>query len=647
MVTPPDDHRITACPLDCPDACTLQVTVRDGRLLGVDAAPAGSGNPLTDGWICAKVRHHARRVHGPERVLTPLRRSGPKGSGEFTEIGWDEALDRTAAAIGDAIRDHGPAAVVPFLYNSSAGAFADRLTVRLFRELGTSEVAHTICAATAGIAWHQTFPNMLSADPLDLAHSDLVVIWGANPSTSNTHLTPLLTAARRRGAAVVVIDPRRTPTAARADLHLAVRPGTDAVLGLALAAELERLGLVDRAFCSAHAEGTDDYLTAAREWNVDRAAEVCGVPATDITALADLVGRRRPGALRVGWGLERNRNGGAGIRAALALWVLAGQFGTRGSGVISSTSEAAPIDWPAPGRPARVMNMNHLGRDLLHAAPRVEVLFVQGANPAVMAPDQRSVLAGLARDDLFCVVHEQVMTDTALLADLVLPATTHFESDDVAAGYGAFVMSPMPAVIPRVGASRTNDEVAAGLAERLGLAGYEADGVPSGSIPGDTESTRPMGTVQFGPAADPATTIPDGGRAHLVLGAGSDPVPLHRELDATFPLTLLSPATTKTINSIFAEYDPPTAAVTLHPDDAAARDLVDGVVVRVFNERAELQLALRIDAAVRPGVAVIPKGLWRRHVAGGLTANALVTDDVEHTVGGACFNDTRVDVGAV
>ncbi len=647
-------HPITACPLDCPDTCTLRVTVEDGRLVGVDAAPTGTGNPLTDGWICAKVRHHARRVHGPERVLTPLLRTGAKGSGEFAEISWEEALDRTAAAIGSAIQHHGPASVVPFLYNSSAGAAADRLTVRLFRELGTSEVAHTICAATAGIAWHQTFPNMLSADPLDLAHSDLVVVWGANPSTSNTHLTPLLTAARARGAAVVVIDPRRTPTAARADLHLAVRPGTDAVLGLALATELDRLGAVDRDFCRAHADGWEEYLAAAADRDAADAAAVCGVDPADITALARLVATRRPGMLRVGWGLERNRNGGAGIRAALALWVLAGQFGRPGAGVLSSTSGGdladpdgtADQDGTAPATipPARMLNMNRLGRDLLEADPRVEVLFVQGANPAVMAPDQRRVLAGLAREDLFCVVHEQVMTDTALLADLVLPATTHFESAGVADSYGSFTVTPMPAVIDRVGGSRTNDELAAGLAERLGLAGYDPDVVVG---PDRFTMTRPAGTVQFGPPGDPASTGPDGGRARLVLGHGSDAVPVHRELDSPYPLTLLTPATTRTINSMFAEFDPPTAAVSVHPDDATARGVTDGTVVRVFNEQAEVRLPLRVDASVRPGVAVIPKGLWRRHVEGGLTANALVPDDVEHTVGGACFNDTRVDVGPV
>lgn len=650
----PSTRAVTACPLDCPDSCTLEVTVAGGRLVRVDAAPAGTGNPLTDGWICAKVRGHARRVHGPERVLTPLVRRGPRGGGSWAPVSWDEALDLVAERLRAAVGRDGPGAVVPYLYNSSAGELAaDGLTVRLFRELGTSEVAHTICAMTAGAAWHQTFPGMLSADPVDVDRAALVVVWGANPSVANTHLTPALVRARRRGAPVVVIDPRRTRTAARADRHVALRPGTDAALGLAVAAELDRLGLVDRDFTDRHARGTEEYLEAAAPWTPERAAEVCGIDPGEVTALAELIGTHRPGMLRLGWGIERNRNGAAGVRAALATWVLAGQFGRRGAGVVQSTSGASPVDQRWPGAPARVLNMNRIGRDLTDADldPRIEVLFVQGANPAATAPDQRRVLEGLAREDLFTVVHDQVMTDTAALADVVLPATTHFEADDVTTGYGSFTLSPVPTVIDRVGASRTNDEVAAALADRLGLAGYDPDparrlltALPGAAAPEGVRLLRAEGTIQFGPHGDPATTVPEGGRARLVVGEGPDRLPEHRGLDSPYPLTLLTPATSRTINTMFAEHDPPEVALSLHPDDAAARGVVDGQDVRVFNELAELVVAARLTDDVRPGVVVLPKGLWRRHVTGGLTANALVPDDVEATVGGACFNDARVEV---
>jgi anaerobic selenocysteine-containing dehydrogenase len=638
---------ITTCPLDCPDTCTLAVEVVDGLVARAGAAPVGVGNPFTGGWICAKVRRHARRSESADRVRTPLLRTGPKGSGSFTPITWDEALERAAAMIGDAVEQHGPASVVPFLYNSSAGAAAaGGLTVRLFRELGTSEVAHTICAATAANAWHTVFPDMLSADVVDVAHSDLVVVWGANPSVSNPHLTPLLVDARSRGAAVVVIDPRRTSAAARADLHLAVRPGTDAALALGVAAALEGAGLVDRSFCDAHASGVDEYLDAARAWTLDRTAAVCGVDPAAVLRLAELVGTRRPGMLRVGWGMERNRNGGAGVRAALSLWVLAGQFGRPGAGVLQSTSGASPVGFRWPGTPARTLNMNHLGRDLLAADPPVRVLFVQGANPAVMAPHQGAVLAGLAREDLGCIVHEQLLTDTARFADLVLPATTFVEAVDVAASYGTFTVGPVPAVARRAVDARTNDELAAALAGRLGLSDYDPERVLDGVDVTTTTSTRPQGTVQFGPPGHRATTRPEGGRAHLVATRG-DRVPTHRH---TGPppdvdrLVLLTPAAARTVNSIFGEAGAGPVTVTLHPADAAARGIGDGDPVVVRNERGSIRLVARLSDEVRPGVAATTKGRWLRDGSDGRTVNVLTPDDVEHTVGGACFNDTYVEV---
>jgi anaerobic selenocysteine-containing dehydrogenase len=637
---------ITTCPLDCPDTCTLSVGVADGLVTRIDAPPAGTGNPMTDGWICAKVRRHARRSESPDRVLTPLVRTGPKGSGSFAAISWDEALDRAASLIGDAIERHGPASVVPFLYNSSAGeAAAGGLTVRLFRWLGTSEVAHTICAATAGAAWHTVFPDMLSADVTDVDRSDLVVVWGANPSVSQPHLAPMLVRARDRGAPVVVIDPRRTPTAARAALHLPVRPGTDAALALGLAAELERAGLVDRTFCDDHAVGVDEYLDAARPWTPTRTAEVCGIEPSAVVGLAALIGTGRSGMLRIGWGMERNRNGAAGIRAALSLWVLAGQFGRAGAGVLQSTSAGSPVHLNWPGTPARTLNMNHLGRDLLAAEPPVRVLFVQGANPAAMAPDQGAVLEGLAREDLACIVHEQVLTDTARFADLVLPATTFVEAADVAASYGTFTVGPVAAVARRAADALSNDELAAALAGRLGLDGYDPDRVLD-DVDTAATSTRPDGTVQFGSPGDPGATAPAGGRALLVSEHG-DRVPVHREVGAADPggrLVLLSPASARTVNSIFGEAGTDAATLTLHPADAATRGIGDGDTVIVSNERGAIRLVARISDEVRPGVAVTPKGRWLRDSPDGRTVNLLIPDDVEHTIGGACFNDTLVDV---
>jgi anaerobic selenocysteine-containing dehydrogenase len=653
----------TACPLDCPDTCTLDVTVDGGRLVAVDAAPADDprANPLTAGFICHKVKHHAARVHGPHRVLTPLLRSGPKGTATFRAASWDEALDLVAARVRAAIDADGPASVVPYLYNSSAGEFAKNgLATLLWRVLGTSHVEHTICAATASAAYDGTFPGLPSADPADIVHSRLVVIWGANPSISNTHLPPLVARAAAAGASVVVVDPRRTAMAKRADLHLAVRPGTDVVLAGAVARELSRRRAIDRAFCDAHATGVDEYVAATEEWTLDRAADVCGLDRADIVRLVDLVAATRPAMLRLGWGLERNRNGGSACRAVLALWVLAGHFGRRGAGVLASTS--GEVGWrmgdvlahvrggTSLPPPARAVNMNRLGRLLLGAEPGeapVRVLFVQGANPAVMNPDQRAVLAGLASDDVFTVVHDQVLTDTAVYADVVLPATTHFEADDWAGSYGSYTLQRMPAVIDRVGESRTNAEVAAALAVRLGLPAdrWSPDvmqrAVPAGAAGDRVNDVYPAGSVQF------ADTFPHGGRARLVFdGTGADRVPRYCELADPLPLTLISPATPRTINSIFGESHGAAFVLSIHPGDAAARGIADGAQVRVVNHRAELTVTARLDADLRPGVVHLPKGVWLAPDRP-LTANALCGPELSDLAGGATFNDATVDVVAL
>lgn len=650
----------TACPLDCPDTCSLEVEVDGGRLVRVDA---GAGNPLTAGYICQKVKHHPRRVHGPDRVLTPLVRRGSKGSGQFEPVWWDVALDLVAERIRQAVAETGAGSVVPYLYNSSAGVLAAAgLSVRLFSDLRAARVEHTICAATAGAAWTLVFGDMLSAEPADVSASRLVIVWGANPTVSNIHFPPLVREAQGRGARVVVVDPRRTAMARRADLHLALRPGTDVVAALAVARHLADTDRLDRDFLADHAAGVDEFLTAAAPWTLERAGDVCGVEPADLAMLAGDLASIRPALLRIGWGLERNRNGGSAYRAVLALMVLTGQFGQPGAGIIASLSDAAPlrIDHSRaaePGTPPpasrRRLNMNSLGADLSDATldPPVRVLFVQGANPAVMNPNQRLVLRGLARDDLFTVVHDQVMTDTGRWADVVLPATTHFESDDLAVSYGSYVLQRVPPVIDRVGESRTNDEVAAGLAVRLGLDPARFDPDPAaqiaaavadgGGATGARVLREPGTTVQFRDTW-PTTATRRAQLVHPVLGELR--VPRYEPLDSPFPLTLISPATHRTINSMFGEFNGAAAEIGLHPADAATRAIADGDQVRVWNDLGEIVIPARVDADLCPGVVSIPKGLWGRELPGGLTANALTPDTLNDLAGGACFNDARVDV---
>jgi anaerobic selenocysteine-containing dehydrogenase len=644
----------TACPLDCPDTCSLTVTVDDGRLVGVDAGP---GNPLTDGFICQKVKHHPQRVYAPERVMTPLIRTGAKGDAEFRPASWDEALDLLVARLRDTITRHGAEAVVPYLYNSSTGASQGALTDRLFRRLGASKLDHTICALTNYLARSSVFGDLLSADPRDVVHARHVIVWGANPTVSNVHFPPLVTSATKAGARLTVVDPRRTAMAKRADRHLAPRPGTDVVLAYAVARELDQHGGLAAEFLRQHAEGVDAFLGAAGEWTLDRAAEVCGLTAAEIAEFARDVATIRPTFWRVGWGLERNRNGGSGCAAVFSLPVLVGSFGEPGSGVMFSLSEATPYhldprdpDTPPGLRRARHVNMNTFGRLLTDPGDEqpVHFLYVEGNNLAATNPAQATVLAGLAREDLFTVVHDQVLTDTARFADVVLPATTHFEARDVAGSYGSYTFQEIVPIIARVGESRTNNEVAAALAQRLGfpVERYDASaaatleaGVTDGGGARGARELRPVGTtVQFRDVF-PSRKLQLAG----VIGIG---LPRYAPLDDPYPLTLLTPSTPKTINSMFGEFQPPDASIHVHPDDATARGLTHGAEVVVANDRASLTTTLTIDADLRPGVVSMPKGLWRRTFSEGLTPNALCPDTLSDVGDGACFNDARVEIRA-
>lgn len=653
---------ITACPLDCPDTCSLEVTVDAGRITKIDAAPPEqSDNKLTDGWICKKVKHHAKRVYSAERVMTPLVRVGLKGSGEFRAATWDEAIGIIAERIRGAIAEHGPDSVLPFLYNSSAGKLESNfLTPHLFERLGCPEIEHTVCAGTFAAAWKQVYGKMLSTDPLDVLHSRLVVVWGANPGITGTHFLALLNKTRASGAQVVVIDPRKTTAAARADLHLAVRPGTDVVLAYALARWLVHNGGVDTKFVEQHTSGSAEFISAAEEWTIERASEVCDVHSDDIVRLAKLIATIRPAMLRVGWGMERNRNGGSAHVAAHAMWSLSGNFGVLGSGVLGSTSASglwrAPMVAPWPAGVARPtlnkINMNHVGR-VLRDVPgawhvSAKVLVIQGANPAVTAVDQRGMLDGLARDEIFTVVHDQVMTDTAMYADVVLPATTHFEVADVVGSYGSFTAQRNVAAIAPVGESQSNNQFASRLAAALGLPADEFD-ASAGRISELIESVMPLDSavrradtsVQF------RDTWPSHGDRRAKLFSPDSELPLPRfvaQAESKFPLILLTPATAQTVNSMFGDTAPAAAVLKLHPLDAEAREIKSGETVRVFNERGEISVGVDVDAAMRPGVCSMPKGLWRRSITDGLTANVFAPDDLSDLAGGACFNDARVEV---
>ena len=424
----------TACPLDCPDACSLAVTVQQGKVVTIDGSRR---NPVTDGYICAKVRRYGERIYGPDRLLYPAVRDGRKGAGQFKRVTWDEAIELVASRFEQAKQTHGGESILPYSYGGSNGLLTqDNLDAQLWRRFGTSRLARTVCAAPTGAANLALYGKMASVTYQDYPQAKLIILWGVNPSASGIHIIPYVREAQKRGAKLVVIDPRTTPLARSADIHLAIKTGTDVAVALAIHRYLFANGHTDEAFLRDHTSGADELRERAEPWTFERAADVSGLDASAIEAVAALYAESSPALIRCGWGLERNRNGGNAAMSVLALPAVGGKFGVRGGGYSMSNSaswgiERTWIDAPEPA--TRIVNMNHLGRALTqYDDPPVKVLFVYNCNPAATVPDQGRIIKGLEREDLFTVVFEQVMTDTPLNADLILPNTTFLEGYDFA-----------------------------------------------------------------------------------------------------------------------------------------------------------------------------------------------------------------------
>src|SRR5687767_14645515 len=500
----------------------------------------------------------------------------------------------------------------------------------------------------------------------DYPDARLIILWGVNPSTSGIHLVPYVREAQKSGARLIVIDPRATPLARQADLHLAPKPGTDVAIALAMHRHLFEEGFADATFLAEHANGAGQLQARAAAWTFARAAETSGVPEAALRQLADDYARTSPALIRCGWGLERNRNGGNAAMSILALPAVGGKFGVRGGGYSMSNSAAWNITRPWLGaEPAtRIVNMNKLGRALLeYDDPPIKSLFVYNCNPVATMPDQQRVLEGMAREDLFTVVFDQVMTDTATFADVILPATTFLEAYDFARGYGPLSLQLVRPVIDVVGESRSNPEVFGELARRLDvLEGTEPDNelemllelfkTLPGTVGAQMEQTgraappfgfRPIQFVDVMPKTidQKVDLFPDALEAEAPMGLYA-----YRPDPATerFPLALISPASDRTISSTLGELPRPAIALLMNPADAAPRGLKDDDPIKVFNELGEVQCAVKIEATIREGTVSLPKGLWRKSTWNQSTSNVLVSDSLTDLGAGACFNDARVQV---
>jgi len=660
--------------MDCPDSCALDVIVTEGKIARIQAAPAGTTvHPNTRGFICDKVGKFDRRVYHETRILYPQRRVGAKGEARFERISWDEAIAIIVQKFRAIIGEWGAEAILPYHYDGSNGLLShDFLDAYLFAKPGASRLARTLCAAPATAIALGMYGKMPGVAFEDYPRAKSIVVWGANPKYSNIHLVPYLREARKNGAFVAVIDPIRNFSSSEVDLHLPVYPGADLPVALSLIRSWNEAGQLDQAFLSRHADGLEPLLAAADGWPIARAAAEARVPAADLETLARVHAAAAPAVIRVGWGIERNRNGGQALAAVMAMPALLGKFGIRGGGYTLSNSGAARLDVAklfGPDSPptrwaTRELNMSQLGQCLNEPLrPPIKSLFIYDCNPVATAPDQNAILRGLAREDLFTVVHEQVMTDTACYADILLPAVTFLEQHEIKRSYGSYIVGGVQPAIEACGEAKPNEWVFAQLGRALGfsdepfqwdtatsmrhvvdaltLGGQPCDPVPA--LQGEVQG-YPFpggGPVQF-ESIRPLT--PDG-KVHLTPAVlGTLPFQYQSVNQERFPLALVSASNNKMISSTLGEFNYPELSLTLNPADAAARGISDRDEVRAFNEWGEVHCLARLSDRMREGVCGLPKGAWRKSSRNGQTSTALCPPHVNEVGGGACFNDARVQV---
>jgi len=676
------EERASVCTYDCPDTCSLSIGIDDGRIVKVRGSNAV---PYTAGVICNKVaRYTGDFVHGPQRLLHPLRRMGPKGSSQFERVSWEEALDEIFERVSAVIDRWGPQAVMPLNYAGPHGFLAgDSMSLRFFHRLGATQLyRRALCGGVRSEAWAGTYGAVPGCPPEFAEHAQLNVVWGNNATATNLHLVRGVRRAKRAGGRLVVVDPLRTKIAEQADLHLRLLPGTDVLLAWSVAAELERSGLLDHAFIAAHVLGFEEFMARARDWPAARAAAVCGLEESQILTFARWLAEAQPLVLAPGNGLERGRNGGSGIRAAIALPALLGKLGN-GNGIVLAASNAFPKTSVRLQRPdllptgTRTLTITDIGRHLAEddIDPPLRALFIYNHNPIVVHPDQNRMRRGLAREEVFAVGMELTMTESMTHCDVVLPAASHFECADLYPSYGHHWLQRAEAVIPPQGESLPNTKIFRRLAARFGFTEpcFEADDAVLMDDAVDGADLRLRGLrpseiptrdalQMVGPDGKPLSLFdnvfpatPSGKielrSATLAERWGAAAVlPDWREHEAAYPLRLISPASDKRISSTMGDLKASRTAppLLMHPADAARRSLAHGSQVRVWNDRGEVVLRLAVTDAVRPGVVASEKGAWLMTSPTGQTISALVSADLKADLAeGACFNDTVVEVSRV
>lgn len=691
-----------ACPHDCPDTCAMLVTVADGKAVEVRGDP---DHPFTRGGLCVKVNNYPEKTYSPDRVLHPLRRTGPKGSGRFERITWDEALTEIADRFRATIDSHGPESIMPVSYLGTQGIL-NGLSVGdpFFHRLGATVTERTYCDSGSCTAYSMTIGATAGVDPESLVHSRYIIIWACNMISTNLHLWPFVAEAQKRGAKVVVIDPMRHRTAKAADWHIPIRPGTDGALALAMMHVIIAEGLTDEAYVRDHTVGYDELVERVRDHTPEWAAEQTGIPAEDIRTLAREYATSSPSMIRIGVAIERHAGGGQTVRAISCLPALVGAWREVGGGLLQLPLWAHPVNWGALIHPelqkpgTRVVNQYLLGRALtgeMELDPPVNALMVYNSNPLVVCPEQDKMAAGLAREDLFTVVSDHVLTDTARYADIVLPATTQLEQHDIMFSWGHFYITlNTPAVAPE-GEAVSNTELFRRLSTAMGFTDpclhrtdeeilAESYDWSAPQMAGITlESLRETGWArlnlpspdEYAPHAEGNFPTPSGKTEFRSSIENNFVVPLFRQLsndhqpgqpvdplphyippretaDTGYRLNLISPKSHAYVNSSAGDQDKQKRVqgeqkVVLHPQDAQERGITSGQYVRVFNDRGQFVALAEVSEDIAPGVAMSPMGTWRKNAKDDSTVNAVNPFRFADLGNAPTFSDTRVEVEVV
>lgn len=660
----------SVCPYDCPDCCGLLVHVENGRAVHVEGDPE---HAFTRGTLCPKMAHYERTVHSPRRLLTPLRRRGPKGGGEFEPLAWDEALQEIAGRWQEIIRTEGAEAILPYSYAGTMGVVQYGAGHAFFHLLGATSLERTICAPAKGRGYRDVMGGTLAAAPQEAQKSDLVVLWSLSMLATDIHFRHDLEIARRNGAEIWCVDTYETPTARYADRFLRVKPGTDGALALGVLHVLERDGLTDAAFLQEHVQGWEELgAEILPRYAPEEVARVTEVPAERLEEFAHAYGRARAPFIRLGSGLSRYANGSMTVRLVTCLPAAVGAHAREGGGLLTSVSGSGAVDNGIVRRPdlerpgVRRINMCELGKALNdpNLSPAVRSLCVYSSNPACTAPDQNAVVRGLLREDLFTVVHERFLTDTARYADIVLPATSSLEHDDLYCSYGHYVLQRADAVIPPVGESRSNWQLFRALAEKMGLQDPLFRESERDLVERLMESTRsawplPVDLKRLAACEPVDLPLPEGYKMRFCTPSGKIEIRNPRirpELPDFFPphgddaaFHLINAPDPRILDSSFNEREDltrgETMALMMNPADAAGLKLADGQEVVAFNVRGEARFTLKLTERTAPGRVVTEGIWWREHTRAG-NVNLLTAQRLTDKEGGSTFYDVFVDVRA-